>query len=118
MVSFVYRSIISVLLLSVLLAAEVQAGTATFAVGSESTFINVFTRESRRNGAKVGRVRVDLREIEALCRESDRSFEGFVRLVPPARSGPAAVTVDCLRRVEGDKIVNVQARNEAASIRP
>ena len=58
------------------------------------------------------------REIEALCRESDRSFEGFVRLVPPARSGPAAVTVDCLRRVEDDKIVNVQARNEAASVRP
>ena len=108
MVFFVIRSILSILLLSFFFAAEVQAGLATFAVGSDSTFINVFTRESQRNGSTVGRVRVDLRRIEALCRDGDRAFEGFVRLVPAARPGANTVVVECLRRADDSRVAALQ----------
>ncbi len=110
-----FRSILSVLLLSVLFASQAQASTATFAVSAESTFINVLTGESRRNGLKVGKVRVDLVEIEAFCREGDQSFEGFVRLVPGANADSGAVAVECLQRVEDPRMAS--RRQDADPIR-
>ena len=114
MVILVTRSIFSVFILFLFLASEAQAGLATFAVGADSTFINVFTRESRRNGEKVGRVRVDLRKIEALCRDRGGAFEGFVRLVPEGRVRGNEVAIECLQRAEDPRMAAVRAEGAPA----
>ena len=114
MVILLTRSFLSIFFLALLLASEVQAGLATFAVGADSTFINVFTRESRRNGEKVGRVRVDLRKIEALCRDRDGAFEGFVRLVPEGRVRGNEVAIECLQRAEDPRMAAVRAEGAPA----
>ncbi|MEM9174768.1 MAG: hypothetical protein AAGC67_06005 [Myxococcota bacterium] len=93
-----------ILLLSTcLFASQAWAGNQSFSVGWHSTFVNVRTGESQMNGVRVGRVRLDLEQVDASCRESDQAFEGFVRLVPVSRSGTGPVTVECLQRAgEGD----------------
>ena len=92
--------LLSILLPLVLVASGARAETATIVVGSESTFVNVITGERRKNGSRIGRVRLNLRQVEAACREADPAFEGFVRLVKRSPSPIGSVSVDCLQRVE------------------
>lgn len=92
--------LISILLPLVLVASGARAETASIVVGSESTFVNVITGESRKNGSRIGRVRLNLRKVEATCRETDAAFEGFVRLVKRSPSPVGSVSIDCLQRAE------------------
>lgn len=90
-------TILFAFLLLCLSASPAFSGTRTFAVGEEATFVNVFTRESRVRGFRIGRVRVDLAKVEARCRRLDAGFEGFVRIEPVARGG-SEVKIQCLHR--------------------
>ena len=108
-------AVISLLSL-VLVSFEAQASSHTFVVGSESTFVNVITRESLRNGRRVGRVRLDLREIAASCRALDAGFEGIVKVSPQRGVRGQQVSVDCLRRPDTPSVAVSDSPPEVTEI--